>query len=214
MSNRYSFEYGADYPIMQMDLLKTAGRAAPVDKPFDHICLKSRPFFAARAATEQRGRTVCPLARRALPSCMARQSKEKYLLLLVNDAAAEDCLLINVAMGGSDRLHFIGKVWEEDDLVMPMPQEGAETAPVRMGLPELLQFSFMVPRTKGMEVLEWLQSQPFQDMIVMILSNSSPAEHLKRVFKLGIDSSPPAPRAGLNDLVELLQSYISRSGKQ
>lgn len=144
---------------------------------------------------------------------MARLSKEKYLLLVVNDAA-EDCLLINVAMGGSDRLHFIGKVWEEEDLVTPVPGEGVETGSVRLGLPELLQFSFMVPRTKGMEVLEWLQNQPFQDMIVMVLSNSSPAENIKRVFKLAVDPLPPAPRAGLNDLVELLQSYISRSGKQ
>lgn len=143
---------------------------------------------------------------------MARHSREKYLLLLVNDSPA-DCLLITVAMGGSDRLHFIGDVWEKEDLVTTTPQPEADTAPVQLALPELLHLSFMVPRPKGMEVLEWLQSQPFQDMIVMILSNSTCPEDIKRVFEFAVERPPP-PKAGLSELVDLLQSYILRQGNK
>ncbi len=143
---------------------------------------------------------------------MARHSREKYLLLLVNDSPA-DCLLISVAMGGSDRLHFIGDVWEKDDLVTQTPEPGAETAPVQLGLPELLHLSFMVPRSKGMEVLEWLQSQPFQDMIVMILSNSTCPEDIKRVFELAAER-PLESKPGVSELVDLLQSYILRQGNK
>src|SRR6187549_3562882 len=102
---------------------------------------------------------------------MAKLSKERYLVLMVDDSA-DDCLLIKMAMGKTERLNFIGRVSDGDELVAYFQGDGPFADRIRFPLPDLLLLDLMMPKRNGFEVLEWLQSQPFEDMIVVVLSGS------------------------------------------
>src|ERR1041384_2088196 len=102
---------------------------------------------------------------------MAKLAKEKYLVLMVDDSE-DDCLLIKMAIGRADRLHFIGSVSDGEELVSYLTGKEQYAAGSRYPLPDMLLLDLKMPRKNGFEVLEWLQSQPIQDMTVVVLSGS------------------------------------------
>jgi len=142
---------------------------------------------------------------------MAKLSKEKYLVLMVDDSE-DDCLLIKMALGKADRLSFIGSVADGDELVAYFQGEGQFADRVKFPLPDLLLLDLMMPRKNGFEVLEWMQSQPFDDMIVVVLTGSDQAEDLKRAMELGADHYHPktGDPQGRLQLVKLLEEYLSK----
>jgi CheY-like chemotaxis protein len=142
---------------------------------------------------------------------MAKLSKEKYLVLMVDDSE-DDCLLIKMAVGKAERLSFIGSVADGDELVAYFQGEGEFADRVKFPLPDLLLLDLMMPRKNGFEVLEWMQSQPFDDMIVVVLTGSDQAEDLKRAMELGADHYHPktGDSKGRLQLVKLLEEYVSK----
>ncbi len=69
-----------------------------------------------------------------------------------------------------------------------------------------------MPRRDGFEVLEWLQSQPFDDMIVVVLSGSDQAADVRRAVELGADHfhTTSADTHRRLELVKLLEQYLTR----
>src|SRR5881296_3157844 len=110
---------------------------------------------------------------------MAKLSKERYLVLMVDDAE-DDCLLIKMAVGSAERLHFIGCVSDGEELMAYLQGAGKYSDRLRFPVPDLLLLDLMMPRKSGFEVLEWLQSQPFEDMVVVVLSGSEQPQDIKR----------------------------------
>jgi CheY-like chemotaxis protein len=146
---------------------------------------------------------------------MAKLSKERYLVLMVDDSA-DDCLLIKMALGKTERLSFIGSISDGEDLVAYFQGDGAYGDRVRFPLPDLLLLDLMMPRKNGFEVLEWLQSQPFDDMVVVVLSGSNQPEDVRRAIELGADHyhSKYADTRRRLELVKLLEQYLTRGGTQ
>ena len=140
---------------------------------------------------------------------MAKLSKEKYLVLMVDDSE-DDCLLIKIALGKAERLSFIGSVADGEELVAYFQGEGEYADRVAFPLPDLLLLDLMMPRKNGFEVLEWLQSQPFEDMIVVVLSGSEQAEDIKRAMALGADHYQPkyGDSQRRMELVKFLEDYL------
>jgi len=44
-----------------------------------------------------------------------------------------------------------------------------------------------MPRKNGFEVLQWLQSQPIEDMTVVVLSGADQREEVEKALDLGAD---------------------------
>jgi CheY-like chemotaxis protein len=74
-----------------------------------------------------------------------------------------------------------------------------------------LLLDLMMPRRNGFEVLEWLQSQPFEDMIVVVLSGSEQPEDIRRAMDMGADyfHSKHADTRKRLELVQLLEEYLT-----
>ena len=140
---------------------------------------------------------------------MAKLSKEKYLVLMVDDSE-DDSLLIKIAMSKADRLNFIGCLADGEELVAYFQGEGEYADRVKFPLPDLLLLDLMMPRKNGFEVLEWLQSQPFDDMIVVVLSGSEQADDIKRAMSLGADHyhAKKGDSQQRLELVKLLEEYL------
>src|SRR5947209_1534265 len=109
---------------------------------------------------------------------MAKLDKEKYLVLMVDDSE-DACLLIRAAVERMGRLHFIGSISNGEELIAYLKGSGQYADRLRYPVPDLLLLDLKMPRKDGFEVLEWLQTQPFPDMIVVVLSGSGQPEDLK-----------------------------------
>ncbi len=141
---------------------------------------------------------------------MAKLSKEKYLVLMVDDSE-DDCLLIKMALGDADRLHFIGSVSDGEEIVAYLQGSGQYANRLRFPIPDLLLLDLIMPRKSGFEVLEWLQSQPFDNMIVVVLSGSNRPEDIRRAMELGADGYQPKETSIRKraELAKFLQQYLN-----
>src|SRR5216684_2638056 len=131
-------------------------------------------------------------------------------MVLMVDDSEDDCLLIKMAVGRAERLHFIGSVSDGEELVEYLSGTGKFADRVQFPLPNLLLLDLMMPRKNGFEVLKWLQTQPFEDMIVVVLSGSEQAEDVKRAMELGADHYQPKYGDSQKrlELVKLLEEYL------
>ncbi len=144
---------------------------------------------------------------------MARLSKERYLVLFIDDSK-EDCLRVRLAFEQSERLNFLGDVCDDDILTCV---EGCDEPGVKVPWAELLQMDFLLPRRKGVEVLEWLQSQPFKDLVVVLLPASAEAPELSTAYEFSPEEETADGDSvqGTMELLKFLQEYAAnRSGEK
>ena len=146
---------------------------------------------------------------------MARLSKEKYLVLMADDSA-DDCLLLKRAVSDAQRLSFIGNVSDGEELVGYLNGAGQYADRVRYPMPDLLLLDLKMPRKNGFEVLKWLQTQPFDDMVVVVLSGSDHSEDVKRALELGADDYrlKDVDSRKRVDLVKALEEYFTTGAGQ
>lgn len=143
---------------------------------------------------------------------MAKLAKEKYLVLMVDDSA-DDCLLIKMAIGKADRLRFIGSVSDGEELVSYLTGKEEYGDRQRYPLPDMLLLDLKMPRKNGFEVLEWLQSQPFENMTVVVLSGSEQHHDIQKALELGAHYYHVKEADGRKrtELIKLLEQYLTRS---
>jgi len=83
------------------------------------------------------------------------------------DDSEDDCLLIRRAIWQHGSASFIGSVSDGEELVsfylerMPMANRK------RFPLPDMLLLDLKMPRKNGSKFWKWLQSQPFENMVVV-----------------------------------------------
>jgi CheY-like chemotaxis protein len=141
---------------------------------------------------------------------MAKLANEKYLVLMVDDSE-DDCLLLKMALNKADRLRFIGSVSDGEELVSYLNGQGRYSDREQYPLPDMLLLDLMMPRKNGFEVLEWLRGQPFEDLVVVVLSGSDQSQDIQKAMALGADhyhTKEASPRKRL-ELVKLLEEYLT-----
>jgi CheY-like chemotaxis protein len=142
---------------------------------------------------------------------VAKLAKEKYLVLMVDDSE-DDCLLIKMAVSKAERLNFIGSVSDGEEVVSYLNGEGKYADREKYPLPDLLLLDLKMPRKNGFEVLEWLRQQPFEDMLVVVLSGSDHVQDVQKALSLGANyfHTKEASVKKRMDLVRALEKYLSR----
>jgi CheY-like chemotaxis protein len=143
---------------------------------------------------------------------VARLAKEKYLVLMVDDSE-DDCLLIKMAVSKAQRLSFIGSVSDGEEVVSYLNGEGKYADREKFPVPDMLLLDLMMPRKNGFEVLEWLRQQPFDDMVVVVLSGSDQVQDVKKAIALGADHyhTKEGSTEKRMDLIRALEEYLGRS---
>ena len=131
-------------------------------------------------------------------------------MVLMVDDSDDDCLLIKMAVGKAERLHFIGSVSDGQEVVEYLSGSGKFADRVQFPLPDLLLLDLMMPLKNGFEVLKWLQSQPFEDMFVVVLSGSEHPADIQQALKLGADRyhTKEADPTKRDELIKLLEQYL------
>jgi CheY-like chemotaxis protein len=117
---------------------------------------------------------------------MSLPPKEKYAVLLVDDSA-DDRWFMRRALRNHPRLVLVKELGDGDQAIAYLsgqePFADRETFP----FPDVLLLDLKMPRTTGCEVLEWLQTQSFSELVVFVLSGSSLPEDIARSQQLGAD---------------------------
>ena len=142
---------------------------------------------------------------------MARLAKEKFLVLTVNESEA-DCLSVHIGMGRSDPRQFIGAVSHGEELLGYMKGEGKYADRDKYPLPQMLVLDFAPPRRDGIEIVDWLRGQPFQDSVVVLLSGKEKAQIVQRPQNTGAGSflSSGGETFSRQNLVKWLEEYLSQ----
>lgn len=140
---------------------------------------------------------------------MAKLSKERYLVLSVDDSQ-EDALNIQLALSEKQRLNFIGSFADGQTLATHIAGQGSLER-IKFAMPDLLQLDLLMSR-KGFEIVEWLQNQPFEDVVVFVLPPAGKKKSRSSSAHAAAVTLPPeaAVKPQPVDLVNLLEHYLSR----
>jgi CheY-like chemotaxis protein len=114
-------------------------------------------------------------------------SKEKYRVLLVDDSDA-DRYFLRRALRDNERLGVVAEVEDGDEAIAYLRGDGRFNDRQKFPFPDLVILDLKMPRITGYEVLEWLQTQSFDELRVAVLSGSFLQEDMARTLKLGADA--------------------------
>ncbi len=132
-------------------------------------------------------------------------SLEEPTILLVEDNP-NDVFLIKRAIRKSNLANPVQVTSNGDEAVAYLAGQSPYTDRERYPLPTLILLDLKMPRKSGLEVLEWLRSQPELRRIgVVILTSSRESVDVNRAYDLGVNSylvKPVAPDA----LLEMMKS--------
>jgi CheY-like chemotaxis protein len=143
---------------------------------------------------------------------MNPQAKETFLVLMADDSEGDRILFKN-ALRRAEKLQLIGEATDGTQVVAYLKGQGAYANRQEFPLPDLLLLDLKMPRKDGFEVLEWLKTQSFENLTVVVLTDSMQPEHIKRALDLGADLFQVKPIANHDReaMILALESYLLNS---
>jgi len=124
---------------------------------------------------------------------MSLVAKEHFFVLVADDSD-DDRFLLKKAMQRTPRLRMAGEVGNGKDVISYLKGHAHFNDRQKFPLPDLLLLDLKMPLKDGFEVLEWLRTQAFKNMTVVVLTDSMHAEHIKRALDLGADLFQVKPK--------------------
>src|SRR5580704_8777288 len=111
-------------------------------------------------------------------------AKNQYSVLLVDDSP-DDILFIRRAMRHHPRLVIVGEVHDGEEAISYLNGEGVYNDRDRHPFPDAVLLDLKMPRKSGHDVLRWLQSRPFENLFVAVVSGSFLPEDIELSKTLG-----------------------------
>jgi CheY-like chemotaxis protein len=145
---------------------------------------------------------------------MNKPEKKSYFVLVADDST-DDRFLFRTAMRRAPRLQIVAEVGDGSEVIAYLKGRDAYADRVRYPLPDLLLLDLKMPSMDGFEVLEWMRTQTFLALTVVVLTDSMHAEHIKRALDLGADLFQVKPRANpeREALALALEEFMINSAK-
>ena len=110
--------------------------------------------------------------------------KEKYSILLVDDSE-DDRLFMRRALRNNAKLTVVGEVCDGEDAISYLDGQDAFADRVKHPFPDVLLLDLKMPRKTGFDVLRWLRTQSFKDLVVIVVSGSLLPEDIAQSLDLG-----------------------------
>lgn len=117
---------------------------------------------------------------------MTDEMKEKFNILLVDDSE-DDRLFMRRALRLNPRLNVVAEVCDGEEAIAYLSGQDVFNDREKHPFPDALLLDLKMPRKSGHEVLEWLQTQPFDSLIVIVMSGSFLPADITRSMDLGAD---------------------------
>jgi len=144
-----------------------------------------------------------------LNNVKSKSVKNQYGVLVADDTEA-DRFLLRKAVANTASLQIIAEVQDGTGVVAYLRGKGEFGDRQRFPIPDLLLLDLNMPRMDGFKVLEWLRTQHFNDLTVVVLTGSLHPEDLKRALDLGAHRYQVKPRSAEDRdvLILALEQYL------
>lgn len=136
-------------------------------------------------------------------------NRNREIILLVEDDP-NDVFLMQRAFRHAEipnQLHIVG---DGDKAIDYLSGTGPYSDREKYPLPSLVLLDLKLPFRSGLEVLEWIRSQPdLRRLIVVVFTSSGESSDIAKAYDLGVNSymvKPASPQV-LIDLVKTIRSY-------
>ncbi len=115
---------------------------------------------------------------------MTRLNKEKYGVLVVDDSE-DDRHFMRLLLRNNPRLKIIGEARDGEEAISYLSGIDAFADRTKFPFPDVVLLDLKMPKRTGFEVLEWVQTQPFKDLVVIVVSGSVLPQDAARSLELG-----------------------------
>jgi CheY-like chemotaxis protein len=130
-----------------------------------------------------------------------------FVLMLVEDDP-DHVLLIQRALAKANLVNPLRIVRDGDEAIAYLSGQGPYGDRNRYPLPSLILLDLKLPRKSGLEVLEWIRSDPALRVLpVVALTSSAETSDIERAYALGVNSYLVKP-LGFEDLLDLVKSLV------
>jgi CheY-like chemotaxis protein len=145
---------------------------------------------------------------------MNKTEKDVYHVLVADDST-DDRFLLQSAMRRVTRLRICAEVADGSEVIAYLKGLNAYADRQRYPMPDLLLLDLKMPQMDGFEVLEWMRSQSFPGLTVVVVTDSMQAEHIKRALDLGADLFQVKPRTNpeREAMTLALEEFVCGAGK-
>lgn len=136
----------------------------------------------------------------------------RYQVLLVDDSD-DDRYFLRRSFAEEGRLDIVCELTGADDAIAYLAGREKFADRNEYPVPDLMLLDLKMPGRSGHDVLEWLQNQPGQKPIVVVLTNSILPEDLQRSLDLGASAYhvKTAERGGHRELIRALENLLDAS---
>ena len=127
-------------------------------------------------------------------------------ILLVEDNE-DDVFLMKRALKGAHISNPLHSVEDGQQAIDYLAGQGPFADREKYPFPAIVFLDLKLPLKSGLEVLEWIRTQPpFENLIVLVLTSSNEPSDLKRAYSLGANSYLVKPPTAAQ-LLELAKAF-------
>jgi CheY-like chemotaxis protein len=95
---------------------------------------------------------------------------------------------MRLALRHHDRLKIVAELCDGQEAIKYLTGHGGFGDRKKYPFPDLMLLDLKMPRVTGYEVLQWLQTQAFDDLTVVVVSGSILPEDIHKCLELGADA--------------------------
>jgi CheY-like chemotaxis protein len=131
-----------------------------------------------------------------------------FTVLLVEDDV-NDALLLQRAFHRAKLTSLLRVVSDAEQAMAYLEQRAPFNISAQNPTPSLLLLDLNLPRTSGLDLLEWLRkkSAPLKDLPVIILTSSRDTDDIDKAYALGADSYMAKPNGNFDELAEMVKDF-------
>ena len=143
---------------------------------------------------------------------MAKALEKPYCILIADDSDL-DRLVLSHFLHESKSVGAVHEVENGVEAIAYLRGEGVYADRERHAFPDLVLVDLKMPKRDGFEVLEWLQTQNFKQLTVVVLSGSNLPGERERSLALGAHyhEIKPFENNRRRNLVARLERYLGRA---